>query len=91
MFSFYRFDCKHFELPEPDFSSAVELKQDIDTQEAMWTLYDEFIQGLTGIENEEWIVFRYVIYLVRLVPVSGGGERGKSSHNRHHRNYVDII
>ena len=52
------FDCSHFGLDEPQFSVAEELKEDFKQHEAMWTLYEEFSNGLKVLEDTEWIVFR---------------------------------
>ncbi|XP_022103094.1 cytoplasmic dynein 2 heavy chain 1-like isoform X1 [Acanthaster planci] len=56
------FDCNHFGLDEPHFAVAEELKEDFKQNEAMWALYDEFSNGLRGLEDTEWIVFRSKTY-----------------------------
>ncbi|XP_063970614.1 cytoplasmic dynein 2 heavy chain 1 [Lytechinus pictus] len=56
------FDCKHFELEEPFFSIANDLEVDFDQQTTMWTLYEEFSNSLSVLENEDWIVFRSKTY-----------------------------
>ena len=57
-YSLFRFDCKHFDLPQPDMAIAEELKADLTQHESMWTLYDEFTSGMSNLEKEEWILFR---------------------------------
>ncbi|XP_033632471.1 cytoplasmic dynein 2 heavy chain 1-like isoform X2 [Asterias rubens] len=56
------FDCNHFGLDEPQFGIAEELKEDFKQHEAMWTLYEEFSNGLKVLEETEWIVFRSKTY-----------------------------
>lgn len=54
-------DCQHFQLDEPSFPLAEEMKADLDQLQVMWLLYEEFSVGMEAIEKEDWIVFRSVI------------------------------
>uniref|UniRef100_A0A803SUA0 Dynein cytoplasmic 2 heavy chain 1 n=1 Tax=Anolis carolinensis TaxID=28377 RepID=A0A803SUA0_ANOCA len=56
-------DCCHFELEEPDFSLASEIRRDIDSCSEVWALYEEFQEGFQEKANEDWITFRSKTYL----------------------------
>lgn len=55
---FFSNDCSHFELEEPDFSLADEVRRDIERCAEIWTLYEEFYEGFQEKANEDWITFR---------------------------------
>lgn len=57
------FECQHFGVAEPQFTSAEELKADISQHETMWGLYEEFSNGLDELAKEDWISFRYLVAL----------------------------
>ena len=52
-------DCEHFGLPPPEFPLVDELQADISKHEEMWSLYEEFSNGLDELCKEDWISFRY--------------------------------
>uniref|UniRef100_A0ABM5FWF4 Cytoplasmic dynein 2 heavy chain 1 n=2 Tax=Agamidae TaxID=81953 RepID=A0ABM5FWF4_9SAUR len=56
-------DCSHFELEEPDFSLANEVRRDIESCAEIWALYEEFYEGFREKANEDWITFRSKTYL----------------------------
>ncbi|KAH0625160.1 hypothetical protein JD844_033332 [Phrynosoma platyrhinos] len=56
-------DCSHFDLEEPDFSLASEIRSDIDSCSEVWALYEEFYEGFQEKANEDWITFRSKTYL----------------------------
>ncbi|KAJ7371958.1 Cytoplasmic dynein 2 heavy chain 1 [Desmophyllum pertusum] len=56
------FECQHFGVSEPQFTSAEELKVDISHHETMWGLYEEFSNGLDELAKEDWISFRGHLY-----------------------------
>ncbi|XP_015268586.1 PREDICTED: cytoplasmic dynein 2 heavy chain 1 [Gekko japonicus] len=56
-------DCHHFELEEPDFLLADEVRRDIDTCAEVWALYEQFYEGFQEKANEDWITFRSKTYL----------------------------
>ncbi|XP_071951365.1 cytoplasmic dynein 2 heavy chain 1-like isoform X2 [Antedon mediterranea] len=56
------FDCKHFDLPNPEFELANELQDDIKIHEGMWGLYEEFSTGLNELAKEDWVTFRSKTY-----------------------------
>uniref|UniRef100_H2ZEZ5 Uncharacterized protein n=1 Tax=Ciona savignyi TaxID=51511 RepID=H2ZEZ5_CIOSA len=51
-------DCKHFELPEPDFTMAEEIRVDLEGLEVTWLLYEDFHGGLGEMAVQDWISFR---------------------------------
>ena len=63
MFFSISFECQHFGVAEPQFTSAEELKADISHHETMWGLYEEFSNGLDELAKEDWISFRYLVAL----------------------------
>uniref|UniRef100_A0A670IVV3 Dynein cytoplasmic 2 heavy chain 1 n=1 Tax=Podarcis muralis TaxID=64176 RepID=A0A670IVV3_PODMU len=56
-------DCCHFELEEPDFSLADEIRRDIESCAEIWALYEQFHEGFQEKANEDWITFRSKTYL----------------------------
>ncbi|XP_071846316.1 cytoplasmic dynein 2 heavy chain 1-like isoform X2 [Apostichopus japonicus] len=56
-------DCQHFQLDDPSFPLAEEMKADLDQLQVMWLLYEEFSVGMEAIEKEDWIVFRSKTYV----------------------------
>ena len=60
---FFRSDCRHFGVDVPAFSIAEELQADITRFEKMWSLYDQFHTGLLEMTKEDWISFRYILYM----------------------------
>ncbi|XP_013915709.1 PREDICTED: cytoplasmic dynein 2 heavy chain 1 [Thamnophis sirtalis] len=56
-------DCCHFELEEPDFSLANEVRRDIECCAEVWSLYEQFYEGFQEKANEDWITFRSKTYL----------------------------
>ena len=55
-------ECEHFGLDNPDFAIAERLKADIEQQEQMWSLFEEFHGGLDNLRKEDWISFRSKTY-----------------------------
>ena len=63
LFHYYSFhscraDCEHFEMEIPEFSTADELRVDLESFEKMWSMYDTFNSGLNDLAKEDWISFR---------------------------------
>ncbi|XP_053164065.1 cytoplasmic dynein 2 heavy chain 1 isoform X1 [Hemicordylus capensis] len=56
-------DFCHFELGEPDFSLADEVRRDIASCAEVWVLYEQFYGGFQEKANEDWITFRSKTYL----------------------------
>ncbi|KAK6172722.1 hypothetical protein SNE40_016326 [Patella caerulea] len=56
-------DCQHFGLDDPDFSAVEDLRNDIKNYESMWSLYEDFNNGLQDLAKEDWISFRSKAYL----------------------------
>uniref|UniRef100_A0A670Y532 Dynein cytoplasmic 2 heavy chain 1 n=1 Tax=Pseudonaja textilis TaxID=8673 RepID=A0A670Y532_PSETE len=56
-------DCCHFDLEEPDFSLANEVRRDIECCAEVWSLYEQFYEGFQEKANEDWITFRSKTYL----------------------------
>ena len=56
--SLYSFECKHFDLSEPEFPVADELRSDIERYESNWILFEKFSNGLDNLAKEDWISFR---------------------------------
>ena len=54
----HRSDSEHFGLAPPEFLAVQELEADITKHEQMWSLYEEFINGLETLSKEDWISFR---------------------------------
>uniref|UniRef100_W5MJK1 Cytoplasmic dynein 2 heavy chain 1 n=1 Tax=Lepisosteus oculatus TaxID=7918 RepID=W5MJK1_LEPOC len=52
-------DCHHFDLEEPEFSLAHEIIKDIEEFVQMWSLYEEYHEGLQEKAKEDWISFSY--------------------------------
>jgi len=42
----------------PEFTLALEIKEDLEVSEAMWSLFEEFNNGLQDLAREDWISFR---------------------------------
>lgn len=59
-FFIYSTDCEHFDMPVPEFTVADELRNDLDSYEVMWSMYDEFNSGISELAKEDWISFRLV-------------------------------
>ena len=57
---FPRTDCEHFNMEVPEFALAVEVKEDLESSEVMWSLFEEFNSGLKTLAKEDWISFRFV-------------------------------
>ncbi|XP_018422828.1 PREDICTED: cytoplasmic dynein 2 heavy chain 1 [Nanorana parkeri] len=55
-------DCLHFELETPDFSTAEDIRLDIDGCIKTWSLYEEFYQEFNEKSREDWISFRSKYY-----------------------------
>jgi dynein heavy chain 2 len=60
---FYRNDCLHFNMTEPEFETALEVKVDLARYEGMWGLFEEFNNGLQDLAKEDWISFRGRCYM----------------------------
>ncbi|XP_066286377.1 cytoplasmic dynein 2 heavy chain 1-like isoform X1 [Branchiostoma lanceolatum] len=56
-------DCVHFGLPEPQIPEADELREDLRVHESMWSLYEEFNNGMSDLAKEDWISFRSRSYM----------------------------
>ncbi|KAJ8027756.1 Cytoplasmic dynein 2 heavy chain 1 [Holothuria leucospilota] len=56
-------DCHHFQLDEPQFPLADEIRTDLHQLQGMWLLYEEFSTGMEAIEKEDWVVFRSKTYI----------------------------
>ncbi len=55
-------DCKHFEVNPPALAQVethiAQLQEDINAQETMWNLFEEFNTELEKFRKEDWISFR---------------------------------
>ncbi|XP_069747277.1 cytoplasmic dynein 2 heavy chain 1 isoform X4 [Narcine bancroftii] len=56
-------DCRHFKVEEPEFELAECLRGDLEQCANMWSLYEEFTNGLESMVNEDWISFRSKSYI----------------------------
>ncbi|XP_078258653.1 cytoplasmic dynein 2 heavy chain 1 isoform X2 [Rhinoraja longicauda] len=56
-------DCRHFKVEEPEFELADRLREDLEHYANMWSLYEEFTNGLQSMVNEDWISFRSKCYI----------------------------
>ncbi|XP_032878557.1 cytoplasmic dynein 2 heavy chain 1 isoform X2 [Amblyraja radiata] len=56
-------DCRHFKVGEPEFELAERLREDLEHYANMWSLYEEFTNGLQSMVNEDWISFRSKSYI----------------------------
>lgn len=55
-------DCKHFDLKCPEFSTAAEIKEELEDTSGVFSLFDEFHRGLQDMSQQEWITFRSKYY-----------------------------
>lgn len=58
----FRLDYGKFGLETPDFGLCDEIEDDLNKQEHIWGIFEEFSKGLEQLSNEEWIVFRKKMY-----------------------------
>jgi len=47
----------------PEFTTAAELRHDLDKFESMWSVFEEFNKGLQELCKEDWISFRSISVL----------------------------
>ena len=47
----------------PEFTTAMELREDLAKFESMWCVFEEFNNGLQELRKEDWISFRYTYVL----------------------------
>lgn len=57
-----RSECKNFGIELPEFLSCEQIEKDIDKEEKIWLLFEEFNADLEKLSKEEWIVFRKKSY-----------------------------
>jgi len=53
-------DLSYFEMDCPEFTTAAELREDLEKFESMWGVFEEFNAGLQELRKEDWISFRHV-------------------------------
>ncbi|XP_064610087.1 cytoplasmic dynein 2 heavy chain 1-like isoform X3 [Liolophura sinensis] len=56
-------DCEHFGLEIPEFPQADEVREDMASYQSMWSLYEDFNNGLLELAKEDWISFRSKSYM----------------------------
>ncbi|XP_017783105.1 PREDICTED: cytoplasmic dynein 2 heavy chain 1 [Nicrophorus vespilloides] len=55
-------DYKRFNMEIPMFEIGEEIQNDLEREEKVWELFEEFYSKLESLSNEEWIVFRKKTY-----------------------------
>eukprot|EP00051_Salpingoeca_urceolata_P021875 m.349048 g.349048 ORF g.349048 m.349048 type:complete len:4259 (-) comp19881_c0_seq4:199-12975(-) len=55
-------DCSHFGVAEPPFGSAEAVRDDLEQMQSVWSLFEEFVDGLQELTQEDWITFRGKLY-----------------------------
>jgi dynein heavy chain 2, cytosolic len=51
-------DCEHFKKPKPEFKYYDKLKDELNEQEEIWGLFDEFNTEIGEFGKEDWITYR---------------------------------
>jgi len=56
------FNCRHFDLPEPNFETLVEVQHDCEEAQNEWDQYRTFKAELEEIRGKDWLSFRMSLF-----------------------------